>query len=895
MRLLRAHIAGFGNLRDYEISFDRSFTSILEGNGYGKSTLAAFIKAMLYGLESARANGKKTSERTRFAPLGGGSFGGLLVVSYKGESLTIERTFDRKSSTLDAFKVINEKGHAVSDLDGVPFAPETFGKLVVGLEKESFERTCFAYSSSLAFESNGDIKRKLQGIYFDEDRDHTYEEALSQMEGDLKKHRQGASDYGKSIADRISQGEERLRDIKKELRALSSLKGELAADDKGREAIVMEIAGLEKRIELVKGEETRRKNQETLDGMVSNLDRDKEALVALMLPYPKGFPKEGVLERLKEASDDEAIALNDLKRYSLSEEEAEALASLREKYGPSGPSAELLERLESGESELAAKRKAAAEGSDAESALRAAESELPYLASLSDEKLHNLSGELGYYLKTVKDLGPRDSKLVSKKPDEGTVDYAETLVSSLNLKRQALLELEGKKPRLNALTVLLIVLTLGVYLIAFKRKERAFMEEKRILNGEIASLSAELTKLFSRYDIEGGDFDRSLIALKDLYKQEDPGARKEEEALARLSAILSELSLSSDDVIETAEKLVSEIGGLCDLRAKRAFYIEIKRKSDVAASSLEASLAKEIASFDSHDLPLSEKIASFQRDLSSFKLLVDKERAARNAGETLGSLRTKSAELLAPYGIALREGSVAKTHIAVMGASKEASSLRGNIERREAEIKDFQARNALPDASSPLPSEDLPTLQSRLERSRADLHSREFEIAQKEDRVARIDDLEEEAEELQGKLEALKKEREVVAKSKEILEKAYAAFEEKYIGPTKTAFISYLNRIEPRLAANAKMDSDYLVVREERGETVGSDHLSDGEKTALLLALRFAVLDGLFPDADCVLVLDDPFVFLDEKNVASVGKILKGIAGENRQIVYLTCHPSRSI
>ena len=56
MRLLSLYVKSFGKLRDFSYEFTEGFNEIKEDNGFGKTTLAAFIKAMFYGY----ANNKKT-------------------------------------------------------------------------------------------------------------------------------------------------------------------------------------------------------------------------------------------------------------------------------------------------------------------------------------------------------------------------------------------------------------------------------------------------------------------------------------------------------------------------------------------------------------------------------------------------------------------------------------------------------------------------------------------------------------------------------------------------------------------------------------------------------------------------------------------------------------------
>ena len=77
MKLLNCHIVNFGCLSNCSFDFDEGLNLIFAKNGTGKSTLAAFLKAMLYGLPSVRKGGYE-NERRRYLPWQGGTFGGAL-------------------------------------------------------------------------------------------------------------------------------------------------------------------------------------------------------------------------------------------------------------------------------------------------------------------------------------------------------------------------------------------------------------------------------------------------------------------------------------------------------------------------------------------------------------------------------------------------------------------------------------------------------------------------------------------------------------------------------------------------------------------------------------------------------------------------------------------------
>ncbi|MBQ3516575.1 MAG: AAA family ATPase, partial [Lachnospiraceae bacterium] len=51
MRLVSCYIENFGKLHRFSYDFQEGLNVICEENGWGKTTLAAFLKAMFYGME----------------------------------------------------------------------------------------------------------------------------------------------------------------------------------------------------------------------------------------------------------------------------------------------------------------------------------------------------------------------------------------------------------------------------------------------------------------------------------------------------------------------------------------------------------------------------------------------------------------------------------------------------------------------------------------------------------------------------------------------------------------------------------------------------------------------------------------------------------------------------
>ena len=51
MKLIRCHIENFGILHDFDYVFNAGINVIHAENGWGKSTLASFIRVMFYGFD----------------------------------------------------------------------------------------------------------------------------------------------------------------------------------------------------------------------------------------------------------------------------------------------------------------------------------------------------------------------------------------------------------------------------------------------------------------------------------------------------------------------------------------------------------------------------------------------------------------------------------------------------------------------------------------------------------------------------------------------------------------------------------------------------------------------------------------------------------------------------
>lgn len=155
MYLIECYINNFGKLSDERIRFSEGLNTLFRENGWGKSTLLAFIKAMLYGLDDTRRQSLDENERKKYTPWQGGVFGGSLSFFDGVASYRIERVFAQKSAD-DSFVLYDISTGLVSNRYSAAVGEELFG-----IDENGFLRTVFLSEKNI---SNTNDKKSLSSI-----------------------------------------------------------------------------------------------------------------------------------------------------------------------------------------------------------------------------------------------------------------------------------------------------------------------------------------------------------------------------------------------------------------------------------------------------------------------------------------------------------------------------------------------------------------------------------------------------------------------------------------------------------------------------------------------------------------------------------------------------------
>ena len=158
MRFVSCFVSGFGKLCNQAFDLSKDVVEIKAKNGGGKTTLAAFLESMLFGLESSRSRVLAENPRLKYEPWQGGAFGGSLTFIHAGKTYRIERKFG-KTPSADSVKLYDknnmpcyEFGENVSSL----------GELLLGVNRETYKRSAYIPQGAILSESlPDDAKARL--------------------------------------------------------------------------------------------------------------------------------------------------------------------------------------------------------------------------------------------------------------------------------------------------------------------------------------------------------------------------------------------------------------------------------------------------------------------------------------------------------------------------------------------------------------------------------------------------------------------------------------------------------------------------------------------------------------------------------------------------------------
>ena len=133
---------------------------------------------------------------------------------------------------------------------------------------------------------------------------------------------------------------------------------------------------------------------------------------------------------------------------------------------------------------------------------------------------------------------------------------------------------------------------------------------------------------------------------------------------------------------------------------------------------------------------------------------------------------------------------------------------------------------------------------------------------------------------------------EILTLTQNYLQSAKEQFSARYLGPIEQGFQKYYEMLTGDTSGDWMVNANIAVQVKEQGELRETKWLSAGYQDLLGICMRLALVDAMYPQEKPFLVLDDPYVNLDEEKVQCGNRLLTQI-GQEYQVIYFTCHKSR--
>lgn len=227
------------------------------------------------------------------------------------------------------------------------------------------------------------------------------------------------------------------------------------------------------------------------------------------------------------------------------------------------------------------------------------------------------------------------------------------------------------------------------------------------------------------------------------------------------------------------------------------------------------------------------------------------------------------------------------------------SNLKEKFKKEQEELDNFKKEKNFDIDDNSIVNVDISKLQSKESEYQNQIDTyREYKsncvakISKIQDDISALDDLESQKENLENELNELNKEFNAIKNAKKFLEMANESLSTKFLEPMKNGLNKYLSLITGKDFENLKLDIDFNISFEEYGKYRDVDYYSKGYKNIIDLCMRLALIDALFDKEKPFIVLDDPFVNMDDVKIENAKQFLHELS-KTYQLIYFSCHESR--
>lgn len=230
--------ATFGKLEGESLELHDGLNVISAPNESGKSTWCAFVRAMLYGVDSSeRQKAGFLPDKMRFAPWSGSAMQGSMQLESGGRDITITRTTKTASAPMREFSAVyTGTSVSVEGLNG-----NNAGEMLTGVSRDVFRRSAFVEQGKVAVTHSAELEKRISAIVSSGDEDCSFTEADGRLRQWQRKRRFNRHGRLPELEDELSHKKQLLAELSDAAQQRENMSAELERAKQECERIEAEV------------------------------------------------------------------------------------------------------------------------------------------------------------------------------------------------------------------------------------------------------------------------------------------------------------------------------------------------------------------------------------------------------------------------------------------------------------------------------------------------------------------------------------------------------------------------------------------------------------------------------------------------------------------------------
>ncbi len=774
MKIIRCYIQNFGKLHEFNYEFSDGLNVLNEVNGWGKSTLATFIKVMFYGFDNSNKRAIDENERKKYYPWQGGKFGGTLEIEIDNKVYEIERFFGIKEKE-DTFKLYNKSTNCESS-----DYSENIGEEIFKIDRQAYERSTYIPQNNISVEINDSLSSKLSNILENENDINTSEDAINRITLAMKEYKKiGNKGKINELENKIFIKNRELEQSRKNEELINERNKKIENLSNTIKLYKNELDNNQAKINLNAENEKNKIKKDRYDELCGIIKKDESEISEIKKYFNNIIPENEEIKRYENIAFNIDSLTAKLDELIIEDEEAEKYEELKRKfYGKEINDKEINDNY------------------------------------LIYSEIENTNKEINSFNERLNELKNKQREIIekNKKKNKKIIIYLLLVISGIVL---------GIFISKYLYSISLIGVVGLIFNLVKKEKDEKENIEKlnKVINEKNKTLKELKEKIYDFVSLYDNNIDEASINYEYINR-----INNEYYEYKNMEKIIREKEIKGNEYKSNIEKLIYEIN----------LYLNRYCPENISKDN--------IIEFNNNCKNIIENIKTKKIEYEKLINKLKEDELYKNNYE--------------------KENDIANLKV---------------IEIEEKNIQEIKDRNE--------------QLSKKLNELINQKSYDENEMNRLINTMDNSEDIENEIEMLKNELLEANKKYDILNKTQKYLTRAKEEFSSHYLNGMINGFEKYINIINGE-KIDTSVDVKLNVQIKEQGEKKEIAYLSTGYRDLIGICMRFALVDALYENEKPFIILDDPFVNLDQEKLTKAINLLNEIS-KKYQIIYFICHESR--